>query len=381
MLSPRISGNTFRSGKTRRSRLLVQACFALFAFLYLYVMQGEYVSWSLSALTSGQSHHAPLLYALIGSILCGLLQCGTSRLLPGLPDQAYALTALPSAVILVLLTAYPDYSAALIASVAALMAGGVVAKLALRHGRKHMSAVNICTWNTLILFALFLFVGLAGNTHDVLHYELRTARLLVDNKPAEAAKVGSKSLATSPQLTALRALALSKEGKLPENLFRYALSPGGCRNLLLTPTDAARLGLPQASPGALMNCPAFWGGNARQYFDGPVRRAAMRPDRTAQDYRLCALLLDKDIDRFASELRNYYELDSLATPLPTAYREALILYRQLRTRPLYLYDDNAVQANFNDFETIRRAPGNRIENENRARREYGHTYWWYYFYG
>lgn len=360
--------------------MLVQACFALFAFLYLYVMQGDFLSWSLSVLTSGQSHHAPLLYALAGSFLCGLMQYGTSRLFPTLPPQTYALTALPSAVILVLLTAYPSYHAALVASVAALASGGIAIKLALHYGRKHMAAVNICTWNTLTLFLLFLFVGLAGNTHDVLHYELRAARLLIDNKPDEAAEVGEKSLATSPRLTALRALALSKKGRLPENLFHYPISPGGCRNLLLTPTEAVQLGLPQASPSTMMNCPAFWGGSARQYFDGPVRRSALRSNRTAQDYRLCALLLDKDIDRFASELRTYYDLDSLATPLPTAYREALILYRQLRTRPIYLYDDSAGQANFNDFETIRRASGNRMENENRARREYGHTYWWYYFY-
>ena len=126
----------------------------------------------------------------------------------------------------------------------------------------------------------------------------------------------------------------------------------------------------------------YLGGDARKYFDGPVRQAALQGNLSARNYRLCALLLEKDLDRFAHELRLYYPAtDSLSAALPTAYSEALTLYRQTRTKPLYLYEDPVVTTNYKDFEALRQQAGTQTERRNLTYKDYGHTYWWYYFYG
>ncbi len=343
-------------------------------------MQGDYLCWTLDVLSPGRNHHTPLLYALLATLLLWGLQVGLTKWLHRLPARAYALTALPGAVGLVMLTAYPYDSTDLILWIAALAVGYVLWRTVVRFGQKAISATRTCTWNVLILFALFLFVGLGGNTDDTRHYELRAARLLLDGKDEEALQVGRKSLSTTPRLTAMRALALSRQGELPEQLFHYP-QYYGCNGLLLRPQDELWLQFPVGPLYSHLKCPPLWGGDARRYFDSRVRQAAMAGNRVAQDYRLCALLLEKDIDRFAKELPAYYALDSLQAPLPAAYNEALTLYCQIRTRPVFLYSDEVTKTNYNDFETLRRKPGSFEEKSARVRKEYGDTYWWYYFYG
>ncbi len=368
---------------TRKADLLMSLLFALFAFLYLYFMQGDYLAVILTTITDGVLGYAPFSCALIITLLLVLVCTVTARLLRPLPDGASALVVFPSALLLILLTAVPYRTSTWVGIGAATLAWGICLAVA-----KHKvprctppSWIQIYSKNLLGLCAICVCTGLIGNTNDARHFELRVARLLVEEQTERALTIGEKSLATSPRLTALRALALDREGKLADRLFRYP-QVYGCRGLLLLPADASALGFPVHEFYCRLSAHDYLGGDARKYFDGPVRQAALQGNLSARNYRLCALLLEKDLDRFAHELRLYYPAtDSLSAALPTAYSEALTLYRQTRTKPLYLYEDPVVTTNYKDFEALRQQAGTQTERRNLTYKDYGHTYWWYYFYG
>ena len=368
---------------TRKADLLMSLLFALFAFLYLYFMQGDYLAVILTTITDGVLGYAPFPCALIITLLLALICAVTARLLRPLPDGASALVVFPSALLLILLTAVPYRTSTWVGIGAATLAWCICLAVA-----KHkvprctpLSWIQIYSKNILDLCAICVCTGLIGNTNDTRHFELRVARLLVEEQTERALTTGEKSLATSPRLTALRALALDREGILADRLFRYP-QVYGCRGLLLLPADASALGFPVHELYRRLSAHDYLGGDARKYFDGPVRQAALQGNLSARNYRLCALLLEKDLDRFAHELRLYYPAtDSLSAALPTAYSEALTLYRQTRTKPLYLYEDPVVTTNYKDFEALRQQAGTQTERRNRTYKDYGHTYWWYYFYG
>ena len=363
----------------RGMRLFVQLCCALFCFLYLFVTQREFFCWRWG-LPAGEHIPTSLCAALVLTLLLWGVHRVTARLLRRLPLQLYALTAIPSTLLLALLTAYPiDWKLA-VGSAVIVIAGIVTAFLVMRNQTRPVSGIRTCTRNVITLFLLFVFVGIMGNTNDICHYELRAARLLMEGAPEKAEKVGEKALESSPRLNALRALALSQQGKLPEALFNYPQAYD-CRSLLLTPDEAAGLGLSPDSLYGHLGCQAFTGDDARAYFDEHVRPAALEGNPAARDYRLCALLLDKDIDLFAQELHEFYPTDITEAPLPKLYREALTLYQHIRTKPLYLYEDSVSETDYEDFEALRRQYSDPTVQRNMTRRKYGDTYWWFYVYG
>ena len=71
--------------------------------------------------------------------------------------------------------------------------------------------------------------------------------------------------------------------------------------------------------------------------------------RPFTDYYLMALLLDKKIDTFVAILPTLYDVHG---PLPTHYREALLLYTHLRTNPSIIFHSNIMDADFQDFQTL-----------------------------
>ena len=76
---------------TRKADLLMSLLFALFAFLYLYFMQGDYLAVILTTITDGVLGYAPFSCALIITLLLVLVCTVTARLLRPLPDGASAL--------------------------------------------------------------------------------------------------------------------------------------------------------------------------------------------------------------------------------------------------------------------------------------------------
>lgn len=232
------------------------------------------------------------------------------------------------------------------------------------------------------LLALCLFVGLSPAADDVRHYELRAARLLLADRPGDALKVGEKSLATSPLLFAIRCDAMSRRpGGLGALLFEQPVPGGGSRNLLYA--QSAGTWLTRALSDTLRASLGRCAGAAQS----PVaclrqcaEREGMRPGRAA-DYYLCALLLDRRLDDFVTELPRYYGRALRGRgKLPRYYVQALALYARLRTTPRYVYHEASVEANLHDYCEMADTLPDRTVRSNRLRRTFGDTYWWYFQY-
>ena len=95
----------------------------------------------------------------------------------------------------------------------------------------------------------------------------------------------------------------------------------------------------------------------------------------AADYYLCSLLLDRKLDQFAAVIDTYYPLND---SLPKHYREALVLYKRLRTNPVCIYEDESLEEDYSDFLSISREKALPEVRKNRLRKAYGKTYWYYY---
>lgn len=117
---------------------------------------------------------------------------------------------------------------------------------------------------------------------------------------------------------------------------------------------------------------------AIDYFRQAAENAGHHPS-IAADYYLCALLANRQIDRFACEIQQYYPRQVREQKhLPKYYTQALVMYTHMRTRPTVVFRDAAVEANYNDFSEMRDTLKRADIRNNMLRRSYGETYWWYY---
>lgn len=200
---------------------------------------------------------------------------------------------------------------------------------------------------------MMLFTGLFSNSNEVFHYRLRTERYLSEGDYASALECGDKSAVTDSSLTMLRAYALSCAGQLGDSLFTYPLC-GGSKALLPDGVTVKSLVVPQKTI---------------------VRHYKQRKYRA--DYKLIALLLDRRIDEFAVEVGKYYALDSV---LPYHYREALVMYKHIRSNPKTVFHDAVMDADYQDMLALQRTTANTTERKSLVRDTYGNTYWYYYLY-
>lgn len=270
-----------------------------------------------------------------------------------LPKRFYVMAFMPSLIFLSLVSAYASGTFLLFCIVTAFVI--VLSFSYLSFSRKmgpttRTTSLSIFQSNCWITIFLLTYAGWASRSNDVAHYEARMQCLYMQGKYNKALKVGQESLVSSIELSQLRALALAKMGKLPTKLFDY----------------------PQYY-GALSLCPL----DSSQKKSGSIRILCRPTETPSYDYYLCSLLLDKKLDSFAEELPKFYDVKS---KLPKYYAQALILYKQVRTHPIIIYNDNVCDANLQDFIDLQRKNNSYQRQSTQTRRDYGDTYWWYYFY-
>ena len=352
--------------------------FSVFSFFFVLRLESDALTLAIMRLTGCSFFSHPLLIAIGVTLLLLGVRRIVSLFLSTTPSTHF-LTFIPSLLVLVLLSyiAAPpsawNYAHMLIA-----VTGMSFFFLKMKNQRRTIdnwkSILNLSLAGWLILLGS---VALLSRTGDIPLYELRTSRLLMQNLPEKALRVGRHSLSTSQRFTALRAYALSRTGILPERLFEYPL-PQGIHQLLLTREDVPQQFLPTDSLQALYgfiptSTQAF--SSLKQQMNGPSAERL-------KDYWLCTLLLYKQIDRFASELPLYYNVSpNNRNTLPKHYREALLLYQNHREHPILDYQPSAAeQMNYDEFLATLKQYAHPMERSNLSRRLYGTTYWWYYYF-
>lgn len=373
----------------RATKLCATLLFALFSFLYLYCMQADLLACFQYILSDGLTSYSPLVGGLIITLLLVFLGELLAYACP-LPTPFVALSYFPSAVLLAVIsggTPKSDgigFAASGWTWVAVTVVVVGVCMLLLRKYASYLVQDKYRytdSWpNALLFFLMFAFVGKVGNTNDRLHYQLKAESLLNDECYDEILEMRPGSTGMSPAFHAIRALALSQDQRLGEELFR-ARGLSGSSDLLVSEHE-------------FLSCDSleykfydFWGArpgkhlqqNSELFFQIILERNLCDSTRRkeVQDLYLSSLLLDRKIDQFASSVVKYYPLND---SLPRHYREALILYKRIRTAPVCVYENESLEENYNDYLTMSRNKVSAQEVQNKIRQSFGRTYWYYYNY-
>ena len=248
----------------------------------------------------------------------------------------------------------------------------------LSHRRLWCSFWKVNLSELLWLTSLCVYAGLGAAASDTDHYELRTAQAL-RSTPEDAYRVGERSLATTPRLFALRCrLMASERAGLGETLFEQPVPPRVSASMLIPSESFSPADYPADSLYAFLQTPRHTGEKALDYFQRCAHRAGMKPGPAA-DYYLCALLLERRLERFVAALRCVYpDGDRAGHRLPRFYAQAVILHQKRRTNPTWHYKDNAMSENYRNYSEMGDTLSSVRHRYNLLRRSYGNTYWWFY---
>ncbi|MDD7318228.1 MAG: DUF6057 family protein [Prevotella sp.] len=376
-----------KNGDTVVIRVVCAVAFLVFTFGYLYFYQCDLIGAVQHVLSGGQTSYSRLVGTIIITVVLYLLQIGIYALTK-LNRHAHALTYFPSLLLLSLLTAVEDsfdrsFSLSTWAwfSPVLLILFVFIVYLSMKYHpymqkKSYVGIFSEASWTNMLTMALmFVFVGVFGNGNDVLHYRLRIERCLSEKDYATALTIGKSSLETDSSLFMLRASALARSKQLGERLFEYP-TIGGSASLL--PNHGS------------VRCVLYDAGDVYRVV-GAIPKSKMTVSdylktikQTGQtraaygDYLLCSYLLDRNLDKFASELGEYYVIDSVSV-LPKHYREALVLYERQRSVEYEGFHDEVAEADYEDMMEIRRKYRNMPEYLTKLRDSYGKTYWYYFF--
>lgn len=384
-----MSNETIYLNYRRTARILTVVSgllFSVFSIVWLYVFQKDVLRVLHYSLSMGKTQFSPLASALFITGVLLLLRRAVNFCFR-LKGPVRALAWFPSFLALGILTDI-DYSVCLGGGIDPLwgwllplllgifvlvaLAGRYISRLFFEQPVPTSIVVN----GNLLIFVLlcFMTVGI-GNTDIHFHHELSVETALYQKDPAEARRVGFKTMDPGRTLTALRAYVFSIEGTMGEHLFRYP-QLYGVAGLLLDASDPHLFLTPDSLYGYIGDSPRR-GEGAVDFFERICREET--GSHAALDYYLSALLLDRRLDRFVSEFDSLYTSDE--SVVPHYYREALFLYDKLHpSDEKRVVEDEAMENRWQEYEALCREVAGTVGEGNRVRSRFGDTYWWYYQY-
>lgn len=406
--------------------------FILFSFLYLFFLQGEILSKAQYVFSKGTTTYSIFWGALIITVVLRLIQLPVSKYM-NLPLRFHALTYIPSAL---LLTVICDVASSAVNGTSSggwwfglpfmLVVFYFLSRIAIYFDSSLYSSSNrsrslspYLFTNSLALIFVILACATCNSSTDVDIYEQRIERLILEGDYDNALETGKKSLSTNRRVTNLRMYALSKLGKLPDRLFDYPQYYGSdgllcvsdtsqrlyrfdsndiceylgvrCDSGILTTADYFKSVVfrQQLVTDSLMSIELARSANPDSLQDeiNSHYEVLKKEKKRIDDYILCGLLLDRDIDGFKEKLDKTYTGESFTDSvvpvesLPKAYREAMVMIYpeigdtvmlELYTRFLDLREsvkDSTASSNITRRE--------RIENDKPG--TFGNTFWWYYY--
>lgn len=375
-----------KNGSTITIRVMCAIVFIVFSFCWLFFFQSDLLTVTQYILSDGLTTYRPVLGAIIITALLQILQVIVYAL-SGIKKRAHGLTYVPSMLVLALLTDISigiegrdvhDWSwyHPVIIMVLWIPLAWILHLVQELENDTDYSLFSRPIWINMLLMSLqIMCVAWIGSTNAVFQYRMRTEVRLAEGNYKKALEVGRHSLESDPSLMMLRMYALARENALGERLFEYPVSGNSSRIL------------PNDSTTDMVYCPVdslwrFLGGRPAKgmepmrYLELLASRDSIVPRQVA-DYRLCGLLIDRDLNRFAYELRRYYPLDD---HLPRHYREALILYAHTRSNPLYVYHHAVTEEDWRNLQELENRYYRFSERQVNVENQYRGTYWYYYKY-
>lgn len=390
----------------RKATFLTIVCFVLFVaysvFMYLKHQSGivaltYFIESDLEV--SLASYSAAWISALLGTFLCiipAMVMLGWFHF----PLRLKAVAFLPSYIILGFLTGISPASVTsteneipVISFIALLLLSIVSIYLALivhEDRGEHAPTPNYLTPNLFISCLGMFFCVLLTNTDRQLHVQLSMAESIHKNDYAALEKLPLGETTSNNTITSMQVYALSKKGELADRLFSLPYLKGSGSMLPDTVPSALVYHTPSIIYGHLRAVPVGARPSAKAFFEKAVsRRSAMLADTLAtsedsvlsmplMDYYLCALLLDKELERFVVELPKHY---TPGEPLPVHYAEALALCDALEmpTTPFAL--DTTYGNRYNKYQELKLMHKDDVAVQRKSCvHEFPDTYWNYYFF-
>lgn len=367
-------------------RIACAALFFLFSFVYLYYYQADVLTISQHVLSGGKTQYSRIVGALLITLVLFLLQLGVSSIAK-MTTYTHALTYFPSLLVLAFLTSVGtsvdkgvSFGAWAWVLPLLLVAYLIICWLVKSFGFYEPSKVSKSffsqpMWiNLLMMLLMILMVGGIGNADTPFHYRLKVERYLAQGKYDVALQVGRRSLVCDSSLMMLRAYAMSRKGTLGDALFQYPIC-GGADALLPDGNHVKTLLFDKQNIYAhLGNLVVTKNTPFRKYM--AIIKKHDLDKRPAAEYMLCAYLLDRKLDDFVANVVKYYDLSET---LPRHYREALTLYNHLHAQHPVKFDDEVMDADYQDYLKLEKQISNKVKRGNKLRDVYGNTYWYYYW--
>lgn len=402
-------------------RLIFSVIFFVYSFVFIYFIQGDLLAEAQYVYSNGLTTYSILFGAIILTIVL-LIVSRVMNILFHYPSELYVLSYLPSFLLLSVITsvnidAFRDFTFGewiwvfpLVLVVYFILILLIIPKL---EHFKRKSSNNYFTkliWkNSLIFLLLSLLTASVSNTNNVIYYELKAERLILNGKYDDVLEVGAKSLETSRRLTELRMYALAKTGRLCDDLFDYPQYYGvdGLLDISDTTESYYRFSSKNIckSMGAYCDKSVKSSGKYLQLMkekfsivDDSVldtlsndslignlcKKCYIRNKKIIDSYYLAYLLLDKNLDGVLRYFDNKYVFGD---SLPQAVKEALLLSKSFEFKDSLISDtcyyslaDTATVVKFIDYKLVSDTINDSTERRNRLRRKYGDTFWWYYDY-
>lgn len=387
--------------------------FVSFAFTYLFAFQSDVLTMAQHILSKGRTSYQVLLFSVLITLFLSVLPFVKARYVC-LPTRAISLCWIPSFMLLGWLT-----DVALSEAVSTSQCVGplpfiifglvyllLTVLLSQMSDPKEASVplTNLLWPNLMGMVVGITFAMFVGNTNQTMHFELRLERMVSEGRYEEAIKMCSKIQIPSRNVSSVRAYALSRLGKMGDELFMYPNKLGGA-SLLPMPSDSLRpANMPRELKEHLGGYPIH-DMDATRYLQYLAADTLATPN--AKEYLLCALLLDKNLDAFVDSLVVYYgPKDSVDaskekaipaktrtaskkstkkepvhfTSLPRHYAEALLLYMRRSDDPVAVLDDDEILENYMGFQKLYKKSPDLQERERMCREYYNETYWSFYFF-
>lgn len=371
---------------TKRYTVVACACaFCLFSFCYLLFYQTDVLVAGQHVLSGGKTHYVGWVGAVLITLTLFLMQ-RVVFMVTKLSKRAHFLTYFPSMLILTIIT---DVSSNIdlgfsfggwyvaVPILLLLFIGAVWGARQMEPFEPEPASPGITSrtiWiNLVAMVVMMVLTGIFSNGDEAFHQRMRMERLIAQGKYTQAIKVGRKSQVADPQITMLRAFAMSKKGLMGEHFFEYPFVREG--KTLMHDTI----------------------GNRTILLNDSILATVVKSSKARLDYKLIDMLIDRDIKGFAETVQKAYP-DSI---MPKHYAEALAIYKKIAPPPPPKVEEkdskkgkkkkkkkveevvveqapDPMQLRLDEFLKLKEKkdkPGVALK----LRREFGDTYWYYYY--
>lgn len=361
--------------------------FIVFAAVYLACFQKDLIEAMHYSMANGKTEFKIIPATIIIITILLIMKWGLN-LLMRLRGRVCALSYLPSFLGLVTMTGFGrdiyagsnSYTWLWLMPIIIVVYVGIVVAARKLFGNPYYSNTNtmgMVISNISLMIVMCISTLCLGNTNKYLHNELRMENLMRRNKYDEVLMVAAKSDKATRTMTALRMMAMSKEGKTGEMLFKYPQNFKS-EGMFFSSDPTKTVRYTNDSIYAFLGEKPHEGENRMAY----LKRLAYENDscQNARLYYLAGLILDKDIDEFATAIDNFgIKGDSLQK----YFKEAALLYKE--KNPLWnfeIQDKDSIchkqmeRYKYRQMDTYK--SGN--EERNKMEMEFGDTFRWYYDY-